>query len=74
MDLSRRELGMTSMRTYAVFVLLLALCACKVGPNYKRPTLSVPGDYRGVAPSATTQHATDRRTIRRNEVAGRLPG
>ena len=46
---------MTSMKTSAVFVLLLALCACKVGPNYKRPTLSVPGDYRGVAPSATTQ-------------------
>ncbi len=46
---------MTSMRTYAVFVLLLALCACKVGPNYKRPELSVPGEYRGIAPDATTQ-------------------
>jgi outer membrane protein, multidrug efflux system len=44
-----------NMRTYAVFVLLLALCACKVGPNYQRPTLTVPGDYRGVAPDASTQ-------------------
>ncbi len=46
---------MTSMRTYAVFVLLLALCGCKVGPNYKRPTVTVPGQYRGLAPDATTQ-------------------
>jgi outer membrane protein, multidrug efflux system len=46
---------MTNMKTSVVFVLLLALCACKVGPNYKRPTLSVPGDYRGVAPDASTQ-------------------
>ncbi|MGB7556050.1 MAG: efflux transporter outer membrane subunit [Candidatus Korobacteraceae bacterium] len=43
------------MKTYAVSVLLLALCACKVGPNYQRPQLSVPGEYRGIAPDATTQ-------------------
>ncbi len=46
---------MTSVRTYAVFVFLLATCACKVGPNYQRPQLSVPGEYRGIAPDATTQ-------------------
>ena len=46
---------MTSMRRYAAFVLLLALCACKVGPNYQRPPLSVPGEYRGIAPDASTQ-------------------
>jgi len=45
---------MTNLRTYAVFVLLLALCACKVGPNYKRPTLNVPDQYRN-APELTTQ-------------------
>jgi multidrug efflux system outer membrane protein len=27
-------------------LLLLALCACKVGPNYKRPALNVPDQYR----------------------------
>jgi multidrug efflux system outer membrane protein len=43
------------MRIYPVVVLLLALCACKVGPNYQRPPLTVPGDYRGVAPDASTQ-------------------
>src|SRR5271157_982798 len=45
---------MTSMKTSAVFVLLLALCGCKLGPNYQRPPLDVPGDYRGVAPEAGT--------------------
>jgi outer membrane protein, multidrug efflux system len=41
---------MISMKTCVVFVLLLALSACKLGPNYQRPPLDIPGDYRGVAP------------------------
>jgi multidrug efflux system outer membrane protein len=48
--LSRRELAMTSKRTLPAVALLLGLCACKVGPNYKRPMLSVPDQYRDVAP------------------------
>ena len=40
--------------TAAALILLLP-CACKVGPNYKRPTLSVPDQYRGVAPPLTDQ-------------------
>src|ERR1700758_1686816 len=48
----RKERAMTSMKTWAVFVLLLALGACKLGPNYQRPAVDVPGDYRGVAPEA----------------------
>jgi len=48
----RKERAMTSMKTSAVFVLLLALCSCKLGPNYQRPAVDVPGDYRGVAPEA----------------------
>jgi outer membrane protein, multidrug efflux system len=31
-------------------LLLLPLSACKVGPNYKRPVLSVPDQYRGLTP------------------------
>jgi multidrug efflux system outer membrane protein len=27
------------------------LCACKVGPNYQRPQLDVPGGYRGAPPA-----------------------
>jgi outer membrane protein, multidrug efflux system len=40
------------MRTRAFIapVLLLALSGCKVGPNYKRPAVDVPGQYRGLAP------------------------
>ena len=34
---------------------LLALIGCKVGPNYKRPPVTVPGDYRGLAPDAGQQ-------------------
>ena len=41
---------MTKLKVSAVFLLLLALSACKVGPNYQRPALDIPGDYRGVAP------------------------
>jgi predicted small lipoprotein YifL len=45
---------MTNVRTFTVIVLLLALCACKVGPNYQRPPLTVPDQYRGLAPDAST--------------------
>jgi outer membrane protein, multidrug efflux system len=46
---------MTSLKTSAAILLVLSLCACKVGPNYKRPALTVPDTYRGVAPDASTQ-------------------
>jgi multidrug efflux system outer membrane protein len=38
-------------------LLLLPLSACKVGPNYKRPVLSVPDQYRGLAPDLGDQSA-----------------
>jgi multidrug efflux system outer membrane protein len=41
---------MINQKTYVIAFLLLALSACKVGPNYKRPTLNVPDQYRS-APS-----------------------
>jgi multidrug efflux system outer membrane protein len=34
-------------------LLLLGLAGCTVGPNYKRPSVDVPGAYRGVAPDAS---------------------
>ena len=43
---------MTKLTTCAAVLLSLALGACKLGPNYQRPPLDVPGDYRGVAPEA----------------------
>lgn len=41
---------MTKLKTVAAFVVLLVVCGCKVGPNYKRPATTVPDQYRG-APS-----------------------
>ena len=31
-----------------VIVLLFCVCGCAVGPNYKRPDVNVPSDYRGL--------------------------
>ena len=45
---------MTKKIAFLVSIALLALCSCKVGPNYKRPPLNVPDQYRG-APELTTQ-------------------
>ncbi len=47
---SRDLLFPANMKIIPVALLLLVLCACKVGPNYKRPILSVPDQYRS-APS-----------------------
>ena len=49
---------MTKARISTIVVALLALSACKVGPNYQRPPVTVPDQYRGVAPDATTQQQT----------------
>ena len=47
---SRDLLFLPNIKIIAAALLLLALCACKVGPNYKRPALNVPDQYRS-APS-----------------------
>lgn len=41
---------MTSAKTLTAIGLLFSLCACTVGPRYKRPAVTVPDQYRG-APS-----------------------
>ena len=40
------------MKTRVITTVCLAVlgCGCAVGPNYKRPAVTVPGDYRGLAP------------------------
>jgi outer membrane protein, multidrug efflux system len=38
-------------------VLVLSLCACRVGPNYQRPVVAVPDQYRGNAPDLPNQAA-----------------
>src|ERR1700733_7378986 len=46
---------MTKAKVSTVVVLLLSLAGCKVGPNYARPKLDVPGQYRGLAPNEASQ-------------------
>jgi multidrug efflux system outer membrane protein len=46
---------MTSLRISAAVLAVLSICACKVGPNYKRPAATVPDQYRGIAPDASQQ-------------------
>jgi outer membrane protein, multidrug efflux system len=45
---------MICLRTSATILLLLTLSGCELGPNYKRPALDVPGQYRG-APNLDQQ-------------------
>ena len=40
------------MRTRALLLSALLLAGCTVGPDYRRPELSVPADFRGRAPDA----------------------
>ena len=42
-------------RLLTTAILLLPLYGCKVGPNYKRPVLSTPDQYRGLAPELGDQ-------------------
>ena len=44
-------------RRWIVAVALLLLTGCAVGPNYKRPPVTVPDGYRGVAPDAGPETA-----------------
>ena len=40
---------------WLITITLLFLTGCTVGPNYKRPAATVPGEYRGLAPDADKQ-------------------
>ena len=42
-------------RHWLILVTLLICTGCAVGPKYKRPTLTVPEGYRGLAPDAGQQ-------------------
>jgi len=50
---------MMRTRTLSAIMLLLSLCGCKVGPNYQRPAVDVPGQYRGLAPNLPPQPPND---------------
>ena len=46
-------------RLIALSLVMLLISGCAVGPNYKRPTLNVPGTYRGAMPQEATQPAAE---------------
>jgi multidrug efflux system outer membrane protein len=46
-------------RLIAVSLVVLLLSGCAVGPNYKRPSVDVPGAYRGASPQQATQSAPE---------------
>jgi len=48
---------MIRKRTLLAIASLLVISGCKVGPNYQRPTVTVPPQYRGGAPDLTNQPA-----------------
>ncbi len=45
------------IKAAAATMLMLSLCACKLGPNYKRPIVATPDQYRGAAPELSKQAA-----------------
>jgi multidrug efflux system outer membrane protein len=49
-----------TLRSLSALALILTMAGCKVGPNYKRPTVDTPASYRGaLAPDiATTPNTT----------------
>jgi multidrug efflux system outer membrane protein len=49
---------MIGMRRFAGMILVLLMAGCKVGPNYKRPVLATPDQYRVVAPDLSNQPGT----------------
>jgi outer membrane protein, multidrug efflux system len=46
-------------RLAAVSLIMLLTSGCAVGPNYKRPSVTVPGTYRGAMPQETPQPAAE---------------
>jgi len=48
-----------TLRSLCALALILTIAGCKVGPNYKRPTVNTPASYRGalapdIAPTTTS--------------------
>ena len=46
---------MISIRLCSAIGLTLLISGCKVGPNYRRPAVNTPGQYRGIAPDLSNQ-------------------
>ncbi|NYF50730.1 efflux transporter outer membrane subunit [Tunturiibacter gelidoferens] len=49
---------MIGIRPFAAIMLVPLMAGCKVGPNYKRPVVVTPDQYRGVAPDLSNPTGT----------------
>ncbi len=49
---------MTRARLFLSVLALVVLSACKLGPNYKRPAVTLPAEHRGLAPELAAQDGT----------------
>jgi multidrug efflux system outer membrane protein len=49
---------MKGIYSWVPIVLIIMLAGCKVGPNYKRPTVDTPSVYRGADQQAAAQNTT----------------
>ncbi|MBB5339957.1 efflux transporter outer membrane subunit [Tunturiibacter gelidoferens] len=49
---------MIGIRPFAAIMLMPLMAGCKVGPNYKRPVVVTPDQYRGVAPDLSNPTGT----------------
>lgn len=41
-----------------LFTAVMAITGCMVGPKYRRPSVDVPGGYRGTAPEVVSSDQT----------------
>src|SRR3954464_8105654 len=46
-------------KAYPIYIFLVVLTGCAVGPNYKRPEVSLPANYRGATVPAGTNSLAD---------------
>src|SRR5271165_961180 len=52
----------TNVKKLATIVMLISLATgCTVGPNYKRPSVDVPGGFRGAAPSQASPSSKEQK-------------
>src|SRR5271157_3092569 len=58
----------------ALLTVILLTAGCTVGPNYKRPSVDVPGGYRGAAPSPEALSAADKSNDDHHRQSSTQPG
>src|SRR5208337_2823088 len=65
----------TNVKKLATILMLISLATgCMVGPNYKRPSVDVPGGYRGAAPSSqATPSSKEQKEDQSAEAAAQPP-